>query len=74
MERRIARLFGNFMKLPYRIVEAGRQWLCVVENWIMYEYGMELVSGVDQLFFKRCADGSIGLLISKVLDEFFVDG
>lgn len=62
------------LKLPYGIVEAGRQWLCAIENWMLSDYGMERVRGVDQLFVKRLPDTTIGLLVAKVVDDFLLAG
>lgn len=64
----------KLLRLPYGIVEAGRQWLCVIEQWMLHEYEMELVFGVDQLFAKRGADSNIILIVAKVVDDFFVTG
>lgn len=35
---------------------------------------MGRVSGVDQLFVKRCKDSTIGLLVAKVSDDFIFAG
>lgn len=61
-------------RLPYGIVEAGRQWLWAIEDWMMHKYGMERVLGVDQLFTKRLPDSRICLLVAKVVDDFFLSG
>lgn len=39
--------------LPYGMVEAGRQWLCVIKPWLLQRCGANQVSGVDQLFNKK---------------------
>lgn len=61
-------------RLPYGIVEAGRQWLCAVENWLLREYRVSRVSSMEQLFYKRGESGSVELLIAKVVDDFLVAG
>lgn len=61
-------------KLPYGIVEAGRQWMIAVETWMLGEGGMSRVFGVSQLFVKRNASGSIILLVVKLSDDFLIAG
>lgn len=60
-------------KKPYGIDDSGRQWLCVVEDWI-HSYRLSQVFGILQLFCERDADGQIILLIAKVVDEFLIIG
>lgn len=64
----------KLLRLPYGIVEAGRQWLCVIEDWMMNVYFMERVHGIDQLLVLKLPDGSIGLMVAKVVDDFFLAG
>lgn len=64
----------RLLRLPYGIVEAGRQWLCAVEDWMLEKYNMQRVFGVDQLFARRRPDGNIVLLVAKVVDDFFMAG
>lgn len=64
----------KLLRLPYGIVEAGRQWLCSIESWMLKEYFMERVTGVEQLFVLRGAKGAINLLVAKVVDDFFITG
>lgn len=64
----------RLLRLPYGIVEAGRQWLCAIEDWMINVYKMERVFGVDQLFIFRIPDGTIGLIAAKVVDDFFLAG
>lgn len=41
---------------------------------MLKDYGMLIVSGIDQLFIRRTVEGSIGLLVEKVVDDFFISG
>lgn len=50
----------TLLKLPYGVVEAGRQWLCAPICKILSEYGMERVSEADKLLMRIC----------KVLDNW----
>lgn len=61
-------------RLPYGIVEAGRQWLCAIEQWMKECFLMNCVSGVDQLFVRRTEVGDIELLIAKFVDDFLISG
>lgn len=67
-------ILWKLLKLPYGIVEAGRQWQTVVEEWMLNEAGLERVFGLSQLFTKRKKDGSICLIIAKVTDDFLIGG
>lgn len=64
----------KLLRLPYGIVEAGRQWLCAVEQWMLEEYGLDKVPAVDQLFYKRGEDMRITLIVAKVVDDFIIGG
>lgn len=67
-------------KLPYGIVEAGRQWMLAVEEWMLNEAGLTRVSGVGQLFMKRTnlkhksGKSKILLIVAKLSDDFLVAG
>lgn len=61
-------------KLPYGIVDAGRQWMLTVEEWMLSTAGMVRVFGVSQLFVKQNNKGSIILLVAKLSDDFLVAG
>lgn len=39
--------------LLYVILDAERQWLCAVENWMFIEHKVESMLGVDQLLIVR---------------------
>lgn len=60
----------KLLKLPYGLVDAGRQWLIKIESWMIEEYGLERVFGVSQLFIKR-RESRIVLIIAKVTDDFW---
>lgn len=57
----------------YGIVEAGRQWLCVIENWLPKTYKAERSVGVDQLFHKMAEDSKINI-VAKVVDDLLTSG
>lgn len=67
-------ILWKLLKLPYGIVEAGRQWQKTVESWMLNEAGLERVLGISQLFVKRDETGRIILLIAKVTDDFLLGG
>lgn len=58
--------------MPYGIFEAGMQWLCTIQDWLLREYRAERVVGVEPLFYKRGEDGRTNLLIAKFLDNFLI--
>lgn len=64
----------KMLRLPYGIVEAGRQWFCDIGEWMIKEYEMKRVFGVDQLFIRRVLNGSIGFLVAKLVDDFLLSG
>lgn len=68
------RVLWRLTKLPYGIVEAGRQWQKTIERWMMSEGGLETVFGLSQLFVQRDKDGKIKLLVAKVTDDFLIGG
>lgn len=45
-----------------------------MENGLLSEYGMQRVSGVDQLFVRLLKGGTLGLLVTKVLYDFLLFG
>jgi len=67
-------ILWKLVKLPYGIVEAGRQWQKAIENWMLNEAGFERVLGVSQLFRKRDLKGNTVLLVAKVTDDFLMSG
>lgn len=64
----------KLLRLPYGIVESGRQWLCTIEDWMLNTHNMERVHGIDQLFILRRHDKSVVLLAAKVVDDLFLSG
>lgn len=61
-------------KLPYGIVEAGRQWAKAVEDWMLSTAGLERLRGLNQLYVKRDSVGRITLIVAKVTDDFICGG
>lgn len=61
-------------KLPYGIVEAGRQWAKTVEEWMLTTVGFERLRGLNQLYVKRDYQGRIKLIVAKVTDDFICGG
>ena len=61
-------------KLPYGIVEAGRQWQKVIERWMLDNAKLDRVVGVSQLYVKRIKNGHITLLVAKVTDDVLIAG
>lgn len=66
--------FWHLTKLPYGIVEAGRQWLRVVEDWMRTGAGLSQAFGVSQLFVQRGENGLVSLLVAKTVDDFLIAG
>ena len=61
-------------KLPYGIVEAGRQWMKTVEDWMLNIARLQRVPGISQLYTKKDTTDRISLLVAKVTDDFLVAG
>lgn len=68
------RVLWRLTKLPYGIVEAGRQWQKTIERWMLSAGGLETVFGLSQLFLQRDINGNIILLVAKVTDDFLIGG
>lgn len=66
--------FWKLKKLPYGIVEPGRQRAKVIEEWMLSERKLERVNGLTQLYVRRNATGSIVLIVAKVTDDFIIGG
>lgn len=64
----------RLLRLPYGIVEAGRQWLCCIEHWMIRVYRLVRVKSIDQLFIERGTDGKVVLIVAKVTDDFIMAG
>lgn len=67
-------MLWKLLKLPYGIVEAGRQWMLVVEDWLLSEAFFTRVFGISQLFVKRNRHGKIVLIMAKLTDDFLIAG
>ena len=68
------KVLWKLTKLPYGIVEAGRQWQKTVEDWMLTDGGLKRVFGLSQLFIRRDKQDRIVLLIAKVTDDFLAAG
>lgn len=71
---KVWRILWKLTKLPYGIVEAGRQWMLTVEHWMLEVAGLQRIFGINQLFMKRDEHGKIRLLVAKLSDDFLVAG
>lgn len=58
-------------KLPYGVVEAVRQWMKVVDEWMLTYGGLERILGIGQFYVKRI-EGKIILLLAKLTDDFLL--
>lgn len=67
-------ILWKLTRLPYGIIEAGRQWAMVFEKWLISNAAMERVTGVDQLFVKRNIDGTILMMMAEVTDDLLIVG
>lgn len=66
------RLLWLLTKLPYGIVEAGRQWQKTVESWMLSDGKLERVIGLSQIFVERHAAAKVTLIVAKVMDDFLI--
>ena len=57
----------------YGLAESGRLWRLTVEDW-MKENDVLPVKGVPQMFQKKHSNGTISLLMAKVVDDFLIAG
>lgn len=57
----------------YCLVDSGRLWQLAVEEW-MEDNGVYQVHGMPQIFVERRLDGSIVLVIAKVVEDFLIAG
>lgn len=67
-------ILWRLTKLPYGIVEAGRQWQKTVEAWMLQEYVLEIVHAISHVFAQRDNNGGILVIIAKLTDEFLCGG
>ena len=61
-------------KLPCGIVEVGRQWAKVIEEWMLTIGKLERVFGLSQLYVRRNEQGRIAIVVAKVTDDFIIGG
>lgn len=62
----------KFLKVPYGIVEAGREWMLASEAWMLTDVALARVTGISQIFVRRDTKGKLKLLanlMDDVLDE-----
>lgn len=64
----------KLLKRPYGIVEAGRQWQKMIEDWMLNTAGLERIVGLSQMFIKRNSSRLIILIVAKVTDDFLLGG
>lgn len=62
----------NLSKISYRIVEAGRQWMLAVKEWLLNETGSSRASTASHIYLQRNVEGAIVLLICILSDDFLV--
>lgn len=65
---------SKFSKLPYDIVDAGRQWILAVKGWLLKEAGLSRAITVSQFHVRTDTDGTIVLLLCKLSDDFLIGG
>ena len=68
------KVLWKLSKLPYGIVEAGRQWQLTAESWLLGSMQFQRIPGLSQIFIKRNDTNCIMLLVVKVIDDFLVSG
>lgn len=64
----------KLLRLPYVVVEAVRQWLCVVEECLISGFKIELLMGVEHFFYKCGGDKHINLIVVKFDNDFLIAG
>lgn len=62
------------IKLPYGIVEVGRQWRTTIETWVLDVMGFQRGYEWSQLFIERNNLQQIELIAPEVTDEFLCSG
>lgn len=68
------RRLWKLTKLPYGIVEAGRQWHKTIEEWMLREANLERIFGISELYRLRDKAGNTLLLVAKVTDDLLMAG
>ena len=66
-------MLWKLLKPAYGIVESGRLWQLVSEDWLSGE-GFLPISGLLQLFVRYSNRGTIEVLVAKVVDDFLIAG
>lgn len=64
----------KFTRLLCGVVEAERQWLCVVGNWLIKKCGMLAAHTIDQIFHQKGENDKISIFVPKVADKCFITG
>ncbi len=64
----------KLLKSAYGLVESGRLWQMTVEPWLLNTYGFETIPGLPQLFVLKSNNGSLQLIVAKVVDDFLLAG
>lgn len=67
-------ILWKLLKLPYGIVEAGRQWQLFAESWMIDVLSFSRIPALSQIFVKRSNSGLITLIVEKVIDDFLIAG
>lgn len=67
-------LLLKLTKIPYGIVEAGRQWQKNFEEWLLRDVKVERIFGISQLYRLLNSDGHNILLVAKVTDDLLMAG
>lgn len=57
-------------KLPYGMVEVGRQWLFPIVNWRTETYNVNWDQGMEQLYRKKKDDIWINIIVAKFVEYF----
>lgn len=66
-------MLWKLTKLPFGIVEAGRNWMLAIEEWMLTHDSLEQFFGVNnQLFIRRSDLGRIVVMFAKLSDDFLV--
>lgn len=69
----VAKIPWMLLKPAYGIVEPGRIWQPISEDWLSSN-GFFLVLGLLQLFVRYSSTGTIEVLVANVVDDFILSG
>jgi Reverse transcriptase (RNA-dependent DNA polymerase) len=64
----------RLLKMPYGLVDAGRQWQLAFERWLLDIMGFVTVPSMPQVFMLFDPGGSIQFLVGKVVDDVIIAG